>query len=76
MFFRYRDALATFRGPGVAMANLTDLWNVLLTRKREVDLQGNGVNHPNDFGHRLYAQAILALLVDSAGPASVRRTDP
>lgn len=76
MFFRYRDALATFRGPGVAMADLTDLWNVLLTRKREVDLQGNGVNHPNDFGHRLYAQAILALLVDSAGPASVRRTDP
>jgi hypothetical protein len=29
-----------------------------------VDVTGNGVNHPNDYGHRLYAQAILALLVD------------
>lgn len=63
MFPRYRDALASLTGPGVALADLTDLWQVLLSRKREVDLTGNGVNHPNDFGHRLYAQAILALLV-------------
>jgi len=24
---------------------------------------GNGVNHPNDFGHRIYAQVLLSLLV-------------
>ena len=23
------------------------------------DLSGNGLNHPNDFGHRIYAQTIL-----------------
>jgi lysophospholipase L1-like esterase len=63
MFPRYRDALASLARPGVALADLTDLWQVLLSRKREIDLTGNGVNHPNDFGHRLYAQAILALLV-------------
>jgi hypothetical protein len=27
-----------------------------------LDLTGNGLNHPNDFGHRLYAQAILEYL--------------
>ena len=32
--------------------------------RRTYDLTGNGLNHPNDFGHRLYAQVILALLVE------------
>lgn len=64
MFRPYRDALASFVGPGVALADLTDLWEQLLVHKREIDVNGNGVNHPSDFGHRLYAQVILALLVD------------
>ena len=45
------------------MADLTTLWGELLERKRDCDLTGNGVNHPNDFGHRVYAQAILGLLI-------------
>ncbi len=69
MFPRYRDALASLVGPSVALADLTGIWQVMLERKREVDLTGNGVNHPNDFGHRVYAQAILALLVESQTPA-------
>lgn len=64
MFPQYRDALASFEAPGIALADLTDVWQVLLAVKRDVDLTGNGVNHPNDFGHRLYAEAILALLVE------------
>ena len=36
----------------------------LLKRKRFYDLTGNGVNHPNDFGHCVYAQSLLALLVE------------
>lgn len=64
MFRPYRDALASFVGPGVALADLTDLWEQLLVHKREIDVNGNGVNHPSDFGHRLYAQVILALLVE------------
>jgi acyl-CoA thioesterase I len=64
MFPKYRDALATLTGPGVAMADMTAIWQELLKRKRIEDITGNGVNHPNDYGHRLYAQAILALLVD------------
>jgi acyl-CoA thioesterase-1 len=64
MFPAYRDALASLEGPGVVLADLTAVWQRLLRRKRHVDVTGNGVNHPDDYGHRVYAQAILALLVD------------
>ncbi|MEC8800536.1 MAG: hypothetical protein VXX55_07230 [Planctomycetota bacterium] len=30
--------------------------------KKTWDLTGNGVNHPNDFGHRVYAQVRCELL--------------
>lgn len=69
MFRPYRDALASLAAPGVALADLTDLWEQVLAQKREIDVNGNGVNHPSDFGHRLYAQVILALLVDEAATA-------
>jgi lysophospholipase L1-like esterase len=62
-FAEYRDALARLCGAGVALADMTALWTDLLVRKSSLDLSGNGINHPNDFGHRLYAQVILALLV-------------
>lgn len=65
MFAPYRDALASLVGPGVALADLTDMWEHVLEHKREIDVNGNGVNHPSDFGHRVYAQVILALLTDS-----------
>jgi len=49
-------------GAGAALADMTTLWRDLLARKSVHDLTGNGINHPNDFGHRLYAQVILGLL--------------
>ncbi|MCC7147384.1 MAG: SGNH/GDSL hydrolase family protein [Phycisphaeraceae bacterium] len=58
----YRDALRALQGPGVAVADMTTLWQFLLTRKSYVDLTGNGVNHPNDFGHVLYGQVLAATL--------------
>jgi acyl-CoA thioesterase I len=63
-FPAYRDALAQLSGRGVVLADLTTLWTQLLARKAYYDVTGNGLNHPNDFGHRLYAQVILALLVE------------
>ena len=63
-FPKFCDALASLTGPGVALADVTSLWQELLRQKSTLDLIGNGVNHPNDFGHRLYAQAILAMLVE------------
>ncbi len=64
MFARYRDELRKLTGPGVALADLTEVWQLLLRHKHDLDLTGNGLNHPNDFGHRLYAQAILSVLVE------------
>jgi acyl-CoA thioesterase I len=61
-FGQYRDVLAQMTGDGVALADLTRLWTDLLARKDPHDLSGNGWNHPNDFGHRIYAQTILAVM--------------
>ena len=60
----YRDALAKMVAPGVALADLTSMWEALLERKSFYDLTGNGVNHPNDFGHCVYAQVVLSLLIE------------
>jgi acyl-CoA thioesterase I len=65
-FPRYREALAELCGPGVALADVTSIWEELLKRKSFYDLTGNGVNHPNDFGHCVYAEALLSLLIERA----------
>jgi acyl-CoA thioesterase I len=59
----YRDALEALVAPGVALADMTTLWGWMLQRKRFVDLTGNGVNHPNDFGHGMYADTVMAAIV-------------
>ncbi len=63
----YRDALADLCGDGVALADLTTMWTELLKHKKFADLTGNNVNHPSDFGHRIYAQVILGLLSEKFG---------
>lgn len=62
LFGEYRDVLQGLTGPGIVLADLTSLWTEFLKRKRDSDLTGNGVNHPNDFGHRVYAQVLVSLL--------------
>lgn len=63
VFPQYRDALASLCEPGIALADMTSIWTEFLERKLDWDLTGNGVNHPNDFGHRVYAQVLSTLLV-------------
>lgn len=65
-FSEYQQALKGLCGSGVVLADVTAMWTELLKRKAHHDLTGNGLNHPNDFGHRLYAQTILALLAEPA----------
>ncbi|MBN1901254.1 SGNH/GDSL hydrolase family protein [Candidatus Sumerlaeota bacterium] len=60
-YMGYRDILLTMRNQGVAVADVTSLWIKVLERKTFYDLTGNGVNHPNDFGHRLYAHVLIDL---------------
>ena len=62
MFELYRDELKKLVQPGVALADVTQVWTETLRQKPDFDLTGNGLNHPNDFGHRLYAQALLQVL--------------
>jgi acyl-CoA thioesterase-1 len=64
LFPQYRDSLLTLTSPGVAVADLTSIWQGFLELKKDWDQTGNGVNHPNDFGHRVYAQALGALLTE------------
>ena len=64
-----RQALAGLCGKGAVLADVTAVWTGLLQRKAFLDLTGNGLNHPNDFGHRIYAQTILALLVPPGAAA-------
>jgi acyl-CoA thioesterase I len=64
LFPQYRNELAKLCKPGIAMADMTSVWHEFLKRKKDHDLTGNGVNHPNDFGHRVYAQVLAALLVE------------
>jgi acyl-CoA thioesterase I len=61
-FPQYRDALAALVEPGIALADLTSIWTGFVELKKDWDQTGNGVNHPNDFGHRVYAQVITELL--------------
>lgn len=61
-FAAYAREVGALQGAGRAAADLAAVWTALLARKPFFTLTGNGVNHPNDFGHRIQAQAVLELL--------------
>ncbi len=42
-------------------ANVYPLWLQFADKKKPEDLLGNNINHPNDFGHWIYFQALLAM---------------
>ena len=44
-----------------AFADVYHLWMSLVTRKQPEDLLGNNINHPNDFGHGIYFEALQAI---------------
>jgi hypothetical protein len=44
-----------------AYADVYGVWQKVLQRKDPSSLLGNNINHPNDFGHWLYVQALDAL---------------
>lgn len=61
--FSYLKAMKELEAPGVVVADLTSLWRDMLKNKSYVSQTGNGVNHPNDFGHRVYAQYLLSMFI-------------
>lgn len=54
---KYADEI----GQNTVCANVFVFWDSLIQRKGFFSMTGNGVNHPNDFGHRVYAAVLSAL---------------
>lgn len=73
LFPQYQKALQELTEPGIALADMTSIWTEMLNRKQDWDLTGNGVNHPNDFGHRVYAQVLTTLLVPPIDAAAATK---
>jgi hypothetical protein len=63
-----RDEALKIRRTGIARVDPTGTELAMLERKNYLDLSGNGVNHPNDFLHRIYAMRVLEVLAPRAGP--------
>ena len=58
----YREKLIELCGDGTALADMTSVWEFMLERKKFIDISGNGVNHPNDFGHSIYKKVLFSIL--------------
>jgi lysophospholipase L1-like esterase len=44
-----------------AFADVYHLWMTAVARKKPEDLLANNINHPNDYGHWIYFQALAAI---------------
>ncbi|AZD06251.1 Malonyl CoA-acyl carrier protein transacylase [Pseudomonas chlororaphis] len=47
----------------VAVADMTAAWDMMMSNKNYLDVTGNGLNHPNDFGHRILAEVVLSAIL-------------
>ena len=57
----FAGVLKKLSSPECAIADVHQIWSNMLTVKNFYDLTGNGVNHPNDFGHRIYSAVLTGL---------------
>ncbi len=71
LYPQYREVLSLLQGTGIIMADVYSLWDELVKRKGYLSFTANGLNHPNDFGHRLYAQTLWASLLHTVGVQSM-----
>ncbi|MBQ9754361.1 MAG: SGNH/GDSL hydrolase family protein [Lentisphaeria bacterium] len=55
---RFAEVLQELVSPSCAVADVFTLWTKILEKKDFYDLTGNGVNHPNDYGHRIYSAVL------------------
>ncbi len=55
---RSRAFAAALRALPLPCADVNGWWERLFTHKNFFELTGNGVNHPNDYGQRLYAAVV------------------
>lgn len=60
---KYESALLELERQGFAIARMTSVYKYLENKKGFYSLTGNGINHPNDFVVRAYAQVLFEMLV-------------
>jgi len=65
LYGAYAEQLRSLCGPRVGLADVTTVWTAIDARKKHLDLTGNGLNHPNDYGHRIYAEVVLRTIGDA-----------
>lgn len=67
MFDEYRTALLELQAemPGISVLDVTTVWDELRKRKSFYDLTSNGVNHPGNFVHAIYADLLIQALAPS-----------
>jgi hypothetical protein len=62
LFITQGNSILAMEAAGIGVADVGKQWRAIEDRKGFVSMSGNGVNHPNDYGHRLYAKVVLASL--------------
>ena len=72
LYPQYRDMQSALQTQGIVLGDVYSLWVEMVHRKSFLDLTGNGLNHPNDFGHQLYAQALWATLMHATGQRTIQ----
>lgn len=61
---KYESALLSLEETGFAVAHMTSIYKYLEENKGFYSLTGNGINHPNDFVVRAYAQTLVTMLAE------------
>ena len=65
-FYAYADALYSIEREGVAVADSTSLYQFAMSEKRYIDMTGDHLCHPSDFGTRLFVHTILKALEEGS----------
>ncbi len=60
----YEAAMLELEETGVAVVQMTSIHRDLLKYKNYYDISGSNLNHPNDFLARIYAQSLIAALIE------------
>lgn len=66
----YKAVLRRIAGErtAVAFADVTSVFQEINKSKRFIDYTSNNVNHPGDYGHRVYAQVLMQTVVGNRLP--------
>lgn len=61
-FYAYADATYSLEREGVVVADATSLYQYIMSQKRYIDMTGDFLCHPSDFGTRIFVHTILKAL--------------